>query len=316
MNADEDDENKKTGEQNQPKPEPIFATGIISIQTLKNILSEKFSSDQYKFSTMRSGHQVKIMPADVQTYKGIVAMFDTKNVSYYTYRLKHERTYRAVIRGIHHSEDNSFVKEGIEKHGHKVRQIINVLHRATKEPLPLFFVDLEPASNKTKIFDIKTINNACVTIEPPSFKKDAVQCKRCQRFGHTKNLCRRPFRCVKCGSDHDTRICTKPRETAASCANCNEEHPGSYTGCKIYKEYKNQTRGTVRQPSSNPASNQQETNVEPRPEATKPKANSVSYAQIARQNSQWEQSQHPQLNSTNMLSLMESMFAKFEAMMG
>lgn len=318
LNGNEDAENSETSEQNQPKPEPIFATGINSIQTLKNILSEEFSSDQYTFSTMRSGHQVKIMPADVTTYKGIVGMFDTKNVSYYTYRLKHERTYRAVIRGIHHSEDKGFIQEGIEKHGHKVRQIINVRHRLTKDPLPLFYVDLEPARNNINIFDIKSINNACVTIEPPKFKKEAVQCKRCQRFGHTKNLCRRPFRCVKCGGDHDTRICTKPRETSATCANCNEEHPASYKGCRVYKDYKTQISGKMKQPSTTPANNQKATNNQPRPEMTRPRANSVSYSHIARQNTQWEQAQQsvPYENSNNMYSMMECMFKRLEEMMG
>lgn len=46
VDVNEDDENNQTGEQNQPKPEPIFALGIISIQTLKDILAEKLTSDQ------------------------------------------------------------------------------------------------------------------------------------------------------------------------------------------------------------------------------------------------------------------------------
>ena len=38
--------------------------------------------------------------------------------------------------------------------GHNVRNIINVHHRITKEPLNLLFVDLEPARNNKNIYDI------------------------------------------------------------------------------------------------------------------------------------------------------------------
>jgi hypothetical protein len=35
--------------------------------------------------------------------------------------------------------------------GHKVRNIINGRHRIIKQPLNIFFVDLEPASNNKDI---------------------------------------------------------------------------------------------------------------------------------------------------------------------
>lgn len=77
-----------------------------------------------------------------------------------------------------------------------------------------------------------------ITFEAPYKKKEIIQCKRCQRFGHTKNQCFRPFRCVKCGNEHSTTQCIKKPDTEATCANCNEKHPASYKGCKIYKQYK------------------------------------------------------------------------------
>jgi hypothetical protein len=38
----------------------------------------------------------------------------------------------------------SDIIEELDKKGHEVRNMINVKHRISKEPLPLFFVDLEP----------------------------------------------------------------------------------------------------------------------------------------------------------------------------
>ena len=232
-----------------PKPEPIFVTGVIDIKKLKELLSMIVESDKYTMTTLRSGHIVKIMPADVDTYKHIRANFITNDVSHYTYKLKSERAYRVVLRGLHSSEDTEQIKQQLFELGHEVRQITNVIHKNTKSPLPLYYVDLEPKHNNKEIFNIKQINRVKITFEAPYKKLDILQCKRCQRFGHAKNQCNRPFRCVKCGEEHPTTSCLKRPDTDATCANCQEKHPASYKGCTKYKQYrdilnKNKTKST------------------------------------------------------------------------
>ena len=108
--------------------------------------------------------------------------------------LKSERAFRVVLRGLHSSEDTSCIAEDLMRLGHSVRQIVNVRHRTTKEALPLFYIDLEPNHNNKEIYKIKTINYTKVSFEAPYKKKEVLQCKRCQRFGHSKNQCNRPFR--------------------------------------------------------------------------------------------------------------------------
>jgi hypothetical protein len=51
--------------------------------------------------------------------------------------------------------------------GHKVRNILNARSRLTKEPLNLFFVDLEPATDNKDIYKIVKIQNKAIEIEPP-----------------------------------------------------------------------------------------------------------------------------------------------------
>jgi len=43
--------------------------------------------------------------------------------------------------------------------GHNVRNIINAQHRTPKEPLNLFFADLEPAENNKEKYNIKALQN-------------------------------------------------------------------------------------------------------------------------------------------------------------
>ena len=221
-----------------PKPEPIFVTGVIDITPLRDVLNKVVCADKYTLTTLRSGHIIKLMPIDIATYKVVRDTLIEKKINHYTYKLKSERAYRVVIRGMHATEDLSSIKSELLAKGHEVRQIVNVQHRSTKEKLPLFFVDIEQRPNNKEIFNIKQISHLKVTIEAPYKKKEVLQCKRCQRFGHTKNQCFRPFRCVKCGNDHPTSTCTKPPETDAICANCQGKHPASYRGCLKYKEYK------------------------------------------------------------------------------
>ncbi|CAH2239421.1 jg7295, partial [Pararge aegeria aegeria] len=219
-----------------PKPEPIFVTGVINVGPLKNLLNDIMDCNSYSMTTLRSGHIVKIITHD--TYKKMREAFTANDISHYTYKLKSERAYRVLLRGLHSSENTETISNELRERGHEPRQVINVLQKKTKEPLPLFFVDLEPNANNIDIFKIKTLNCTKVTFEAPFIQKEILQFKRCQRFGHTKNQCSRPFRCVKCGGDHPTTTCTKSREIEATCANCQEKHPASYKGCVQYKQYR------------------------------------------------------------------------------
>ncbi|CAG9795104.1 unnamed protein product [Diatraea saccharalis] len=221
-----------------PKPEPIFVTGVIDINKLKDLLATIVETGKYTITTLRSGHIVKDMPADIDTYKNIRAIFIEKDVSHYTYKLKSERAYRVVLRGLHSSEDTETIKKELHELGHEIRHITNIRHRNTKQPMPIFYLDIEPKHNNKDIFKINKLKHVKITFEAPYKKLDVLQCKRCQRFGHAKNQWNRPFRCVKCGEDHPTSSCLKRPDTEATCANCQEKHPASYKGYTKYKQYR------------------------------------------------------------------------------
>jgi hypothetical protein len=56
-----------------------------------------------------------------------------EHVIHHTDQLKQERAYRIVIRDLHHSIPVSDIIEELNKKGHKVRNMINVKHRVSKE---------------------------------------------------------------------------------------------------------------------------------------------------------------------------------------
>lgn len=261
---------------------------------------------------MRSGHIIKLMPSDICTYKAIRANFIANNISHYTYQLKSERAYRVVLRGLHSTEDTSLLKEELKEQGHDIRNIVNVLHRTSKKPLPLFFVDLEPKNNNKDIFKIRYLGQMKVTFEPPYKKKEILQCKRCQRFGHCKNQCLRPHRCVKCGDDHATSVCIKTPDTDATCANCQEKHPANYKGCAKYKQYKERilkVKSTIKEtPKVYENEKDNKTNDSTRQNHY---AQKRTYADATKDQMRGKLSTHPE-NTTDRLELM---FAKFEDIM-
>ena len=111
---------------------------------------------------------------------------------------------------------------------------MNGRHWRTKEPLNLFFIDLELAENNTEVFKIQRLLNLAVVIETPKKSKGIIQCTRCQQYGHSKTYCNKSFVCVKCGGRHNTAECRKPKDIPATCALCNGPHTANYKGCEFY----------------------------------------------------------------------------------
>jgi hypothetical protein len=217
-----------------PKPPPIFVYGVINFNDMAKYLSKTIAEDQY-YCKVQSNDTIKIYVSTPDSYRRIVKQLQDDKIVYHTYQLKQERAYRIVIRNLHHSTPTTQITTELEKRGHEVRNILNVKHRATKEPLPLFFIDLEPKENNKTIYDIEFLCNMRITVEAPRQRKHIVQCTRCQSYGHTKTYCTKPYACVKCGENHNTTTCTKPSDTPAKCALCGGSHPASYKGCEVYK---------------------------------------------------------------------------------
>ena len=252
--------------QKTPPPPPIFIDDVIDIQTMTKTIEKDISKEQYKLKI--SNNCVKILPTNPDAYRKLIKLLKTLNANFHTYQLKQERPFRVVLRNIHHSVDLDELKCELLNHGHEVTNISNIRHRITKNPLSLFFIDIKQKQNNKEIYNINRLMNSIVKFEPPLVKKEIVQCKRCQRYGHTQKYCNHNFRCVKCAGSHPTDQCTKSPETPAKCIHCQGEHNANYQGCLAYKTLHNN-----KYPKPRP---KEITKQEPRPQ--KFSTPSISYA--------------------------------------
>lgn len=217
------------------KPPPIFVHGVINYQDMIKNFNAVVEQEQITTKSL-TNNVVKINAKTVDSYRKLIRHMKDENIIHHTYQLKEERAYRVVIRHLHQTTPINEIQDELESKGYKIRNIVNIKHRSTKESLPLFFVDLEPAENNKSIYDLKYLQNRTIRVEPPYRNTDIVQCTRCQMFNHTKTYCNRPFACVKCGGSHDTKFCKKAEDIPATCYLCNGPHPASYKGCHVYRD--------------------------------------------------------------------------------
>lgn len=238
------------GKEKEPLPPPIFIPGVTDIASMIKSISKVIDRHEFVIRTLSNG-ETRLNTKTTEAYRALVKFLKSKNIEFHCYQLKTDRAYRVVIRNLHHTTPVNEITDAITKYGHKVRQVIPIRKRITKETTNLFYLDLEPELNNKDVYNIIYINNACVKIEPPYKTTDIPQCHRCQKFGHTKRYCNNRYYCVKCGQAHPSTECTKPRNTPACCANCNLDHPANFRGCNVYKNMtKNMGRPVMRQNKS------------------------------------------------------------------
>jgi hypothetical protein len=140
------------------KPPPIFVHGVQNYEEMVKHIQLIAEQEQYITKSL-ANNVVKINCANPDTYRKMIKEFQAQNIYHYTYQPKEDRAFRIVIRYLHHSTDLDSIKQELAELGHKVRNIINARHKITKEPLNLFSVELEPASNNkqyTASQDFKT----------------------------------------------------------------------------------------------------------------------------------------------------------------
>lgn len=229
--------NSSSKPQPNPRPPPIYIYGVRDYKAMMRDLAQAIEDERYHTKTL-ANNTVKINTHSIEGYRQLIRHLRDKNIIHHTYQIKQERAYRIVLRDLHHSIPTEDIKDELLKNGHTVRNIVNIRHRVSKEPLPMFFVDLEPNINNKDIYKLEFLQNTKIRVEAPRIKNSIIQCTRCQDYGHSKTYCRKPFNCVKCGGPHDSLVCTKPKDTPATCALCSESHPANYKGCTVYQDLK------------------------------------------------------------------------------
>ncbi|KAJ4430484.1 hypothetical protein ANN_22700 [Periplaneta americana] len=147
-------------------------------------------------------------------------------------------TYQIYTKWILHNIDKDISTEDILHHGHSLEgyKITNAYRfnrkittqQGTQEWEPkttvLITFRSQKLPNELKLFD--TIHKLY------KYKEKVLQCRNCQRFGHSFKYCRNGPVCLKCSDDHQAKEC---QVTKYKCSNCALAHMANSTDCPQYK---------------------------------------------------------------------------------
>ncbi|KAK5639463.1 hypothetical protein RI129_011955 [Pyrocoelia pectoralis] len=302
----------ESSEQTIRKPPPIFIYGVTNYYKMIEELAQVLAREQYSTKAL-SNNTIKINVNTPDSYRKLITQLKSEKIVYHTYQIKDERAYRVVVRNLHHTIDIEEIKDELLKHGHTVRNITNIRHRISKDPLPMFVVELYTdcctiRSTVLIFYEIIYLNYQQIKIEPPRKKTAIIQCTRCQAYGHSKGYCTKPYLCVKCGDEHQTAVCTKSKDSPATCALCRGPHPANYKGCRIYQQIQLNRNKTVFPPSTQAIKNMNTPIIEQI--GYNSNLNNLTYAQVTSPNFINNQTQN---TSTNDISLSQFL-SKFETM--
>jgi hypothetical protein len=102
---------------------------------------------------------------------------------------------------------------------------------------PHFIVSVARGPEVSKVRSITELCGLRVSVESYVAPKGRLQCKRCQRFGHTQRNYGYAPRCVACGGSHFSGGCSTSWEQP-QCCGYGGNHTASYRGCLKWKEAK------------------------------------------------------------------------------
>lgn len=303
------------------KPPPIILYGVQNVNKLTEFLESATERTKFKFKIVNKT-QIRIMSEDIDVYKKLITAVREKGLIGHTFNRKEDRNYRLVVRNLHHTTPIDEIKTEFEKTGNiVVGEIINARFGPDKKPTSTFFVNLQPSPQNKAAKQIRHIFHQVVTIEDPKKRTTIVQCQRCQQYGHTKNYCMRPGRCLKCAESHLTKDCPKvDHSTPATCALCLGPHPANYKGCEVYKEIlaRKTQRSSLsarkaaasRSPNSGIGPNPQHTNQPTKPPTTNTPR---KYNEVAKSNHLargTNQQSEPEVSQQSLNNRIEEIFIK------
>lgn len=214
-------------------PPPIFVRGLLDFAAFRTILIDLVGANN--FFVKSTSKNLKIQSINSDTYRSIIKYLKESKAEYHTFQAQEDKSFRIVVRNLHPSTPTVDIGIAIQEIGYTVRNVTNVLHKTTKNNLPIFFVDLEPAEINNDIFHLNSLLNTKIKIEEPYKRRNIIQCINCQEYGHSKTYCAYPSRCVRCNSNHPTSACTKTSDQPPVCVLCGGDHTANYRGCQVHK---------------------------------------------------------------------------------
>jgi len=165
-------------------------------------------------------------------------------VSFHTFTLPEDRCARLLVKNLGRCMPESVVREELESLNICVQGVTQLRSgrrdpdpAKDRPPTPHFIVSVARGLEVSKVRSLTELCGLRVSVESYLAPNGPLQCRRCQRFGHTQRNCGYAPRCVACVGSHLYGGYSTPRDQP-ECCGCGGNHTARYRGCVKWKEAK------------------------------------------------------------------------------
>ncbi|CAH2106651.1 unnamed protein product [Euphydryas editha] len=139
--------NYQPKEKKPSKPPPIILYGVEDVNKLTEFLETTAERSTFNYKIINK-NQIRIITKDVNIYKNLISRIREKGLIGHTFNIKEERSYRLVIKNLHHTTPHNDIIDAFRETGNTVvGEIINARFGPEKKPTSTFFVNLQPGPN-------------------------------------------------------------------------------------------------------------------------------------------------------------------------
>jgi len=110
-----DDANTGIAFQKAAKPPPIFVYGVTSLPEMQKKFNEFLDEEQYTTRSL-ANDTIKSACLASDTYRTLARYMRHNGIIHHSYQPKEERSYRVVIKYVHHSVDVQVLRDEISQH--------------------------------------------------------------------------------------------------------------------------------------------------------------------------------------------------------
>lgn len=229
---------------------PPITVVNLTTKHLRDVMSKNdISQTEYHMKATKAG--VKLLCMGEKSFRSAMSALKTSNIQFHTFTPAAEKPVKIVLSGLS-VYDISELEVELASVGVVPTEIKLFSKKVVGlEESALYLLHFIKGS--TKLSELQKVKALFSTIVQWRYferkSTDAVQCHRCQQFGHGMRNCNLVPLCVKCGEKHFSAECKLPKkadlehsdrnETRGSikCANCSGQHTANFRGCPTRKNY-------------------------------------------------------------------------------
>jgi len=170
----------------------------------------------------QKGEYMMVVPSTADGFRAVVSALPSLDgkygVCFHTFTLPEDRCTRLLVKNLGRDKPESVVREELESLNICVQGVTQLRSgrrdpETTKErpPTTHFIVSVARGPEVSKVQSLTELCRLRVSMESYLAPKGPLQCKRCQRFGHTQCKCGYAYRFLVCGGSHLSGGCSTPR---------------------------------------------------------------------------------------------------------